>query len=61
MDWVQNGVFGKSRTPGDNFGHIPISSLVWKGREKKSFLRVLLQNDKRNINIRTFSFKARNY
>ncbi len=55
MDWVQNGIIGKSRTVRDNFCHFPeISSPIEKGGE--FFLRVLSQNDKRNIG--TFYFKV---
>ncbi len=39
MDWVQNGVIGKSRTLGDNFGHFSkISSPIGRGVEEKIFL-----------------------
>ncbi len=38
MDWVQNGVIGRSRTPGDNFGHfLKISSPAGKEEGKKFF------------------------
>ncbi len=40
MDWAQNGVIGKSRTLGDNFGHfLKILSPIWGGGREGTFFK----------------------
>ncbi len=44
MDWVQNGVIGKSRTLGDNFGHFPkiLNPIGREGEGEKNFLMLFV-------------------